>query len=329
MRIRGVAAWGLILAMSALRVGPARADEEDDRRRKKEQREKLTKEITDLLRYVQDKLDRVPGSSGYYEIDDAKSYASQIKDKANELRSYVDGDSTADRIANYFPGYVDKFKESCDYLKQMKESQVRQADARLWESCQEWDRKLREDVDRFVYENDPDGLTEIPKLAESAKYRVEDKLKKADETHNYMGNSWKSYARNFSESSEWSSVTSELRDAVDATWDTWKQRHEATHMKCDDLAKGRNHPHVMQAMEKLASSGGSREAIIKRLDEHLDAIAGLLNGVKDRRDASEIDQAIRKTEELSSTLETLKNAQGKDKKAIEITGKWPDKAKEL
>src|SRR5258705_11355971 len=99
-------------------------------------------------------------------------------------------------MASYYPGYADRFRESADYLKSMKDAYLKQADARLWEKCQDADRKLRDDVTRFVDRNDPQGLEAIPRLAEDAQRQIQGPLGKADETSKQM-ESWKGYARNF------------------------------------------------------------------------------------------------------------------------------------
>jgi hypothetical protein len=318
---RGHATAALVLALALV---PARAVHADNQ----SQREALMTEINALLGEMRSKLDAVPGSSSTYEIDDARDKANQVKRKAQDLQNVKEGDSTADRMSSYYPGYADRFRESADYLKSMKDAWLRQADARLWEKCQDADRKLRDDVSRFLDKNDPRGLTEIPRLAEEAQRQLQGPLGKADETHKQM-EGWKGYARNFSESDgEWSGVSSELREAADGIWERWKERHEAIHLKCDDLAKGKYHPFVVAALEKLADSDKSRASLYERLDKSLGEAASYLSGIAGRSGLSELDNAVGLSDQLLATLETLKNARGEDEKAKRISDAWPDKVKE-
>jgi hypothetical protein len=178
-----------------------------------------------------------------------------------------------------------------------------------------------------VEKNDPRGMVDIPRLAEEAQRAVEGPLRAADETHRQM-EGWKGYARNFSEShGGWSDVTSELRDAADGLWDQWRQRHEATHMKCDDLARGKGHPHVVKALEKLADSDKARDALYQRMDQMLEQIAGLLSDIPGRSGTSELDSALGLADQLLAALDTLKNARGEDEKARRVSDAWPDKVK--
>ncbi len=319
---RGKATLALVLTLAMTPAEPAHADDVEDKRRV------LIIEINYLLKEMRDRLDRVPGSSSYYEIDESRSKASEVKKKAEELRNVKGSDSTADKLSSYYPGYADKFRESADHLKSMKDARIRQGETKLWERCQDADRKLRDDVSRFLDKNDPRGLTEIPRLAEEAQRQFQDPVRKADDTHRQM-DSWKGYARNFSESDgEWSGVSSELREGADGLWDQWKQAHEATHMKCDDLLKGKYHPHVVTAMEKLADSDKSRASLYERLDKSLEQAASYLSGVAGRSGMSELDNAVGLADQLLSTIDTLKSARGEDDKAKRISDSWPDKVKE-
>lgn len=319
---RRKSALALVVVLSVVRAGPARADDDDDKR------DRLMREIDDLLDQMKDKLDRVPGSSSYYEIEEARSKASEVKSKAGELRDVKGSDSNADHESSYYPGYADDFREAASYLQRMKNAALEQADKRLWEKCQDVDRKLREDVDRFVDKNDPRGLTKIPELAEDAKNQIDNLLQKADDTNKDM-NDWKGYARRFSVSDgRWSGVSSEERDAADALSDQWKQRWEATHYKCDDVDKGRTHPYVVKALEKLADSDKSRALLYQRLGQTLEQAASYLEGVKDRSGTSELDSAIGLADQLLSTLDTLKSARGEDDEAKRISDAWPDKVKD-
>jgi hypothetical protein len=318
---RSKATLALTLALAFVPTRAVRADDASDR-------DSLMREINSLLGEMRSKLDAVPGSSSYYEIDDAREKANQVKSKANNLSRLKEGSSAAERMAGYYPGYADSFRESADYLKSMKDAFLKQADARLWEKCQEADRKLRDDVTRFVERNDPQGLEAIPRLAEDAQRQIQGPLGKADETSKQM-ESWKGYARNFSVSDgEWSGVSSELREAADGIWDKWKERQEATHLKCHDLAKGKYHPFVVTSLEKLADSDKSRGAIYERLDRSLADAASYLSGVAGRSGMSELDNAVGLADQLLATLDVLKNASGEDRKAKEMSSKWPDKVKE-
>lgn len=169
----------------------------------------------------------------------------------------------------------------------------------------------------------------MPRLAEEAQRNVEGALRTADDTHRQM-ESWKGYARNFSEShGGWSDVTTELRDAADGLWDQWRQRHEDAHRKCDDLARGKGHPYVAKGLEKLVDSDKARGALYQRMDQLLEQVAGLLSDIPSRSGTSELDSALSLADQLLSALDTLKSARGEDDKARRISDAWPDKVKEL
>jgi uncharacterized protein YjgD (DUF1641 family) len=321
LRSRTAPILALVLASSlGLRALPAGADDDHQ-----QAREQLMREIDDLLRDMKDRLDRVPGSSGTGEIDDAVSKAQEVKSRADRMRDVKDDDSDANTVASYYGDWVDRFREAAGYLEQMKAAAVLQNDQRLWEKCQESDRKLRDQIDRYLDKNDPRGLTEIPKLADDAARELESPLRALDETDRNMGG-WKDYAKNFSASHRgWGDVTSELRDGADKTFEQWKQRMHAIHERCDDLARGKQHPYVVKALEKLADSDKARDLLYQKMDQMLEQAASLLADLPGRSGTSELDSALGLGDQLLSALDTLRSARGEDEKAKKLTDVWPDK----
>jgi|GEM_PF-3712672 len=199
-----------LLVLGVVAAGPVRAD--DDKR------SRLMGEIDALLDQMKDKINRVPGSISYYEIEEARGKASEVKSKAGELRDVKGSDSTADRESSYYPGYADDFREAASNLQRMKDAALRQADTRLWEKCHAADRELRDAVASWVDKKDPRGLTEVPKLAEDSQERIGDALRKADDTNKEFDGSRKSLMRRSRTSRSRSSSSAHATRIVRGCW---------------------------------------------------------------------------------------------------------------
>ncbi len=319
---RGMA--GRIVAAALLVVclgGDAHADEESDK----------VREIEGYLGDIKGYLDGIAGDSSYSDIDYALDRASKVKELAERLRSLGPQTDAGKTMANYYPDWVEKFKESARYLKEQKQAQLKQTDGRLWEKCKDAQNKLRDEVRRYVERNDPAGMQKIPELAERAAYDLRDPLKREDEVHREMER-WHDYARRFSEThGRWSDVKGELHDGANDIWEAWKRRREETQKECGDLAKGKENPVVVEALKQLAGNDEVRKGLIRAIDVQAKSIYEGIKEVDRRSDdgASQIQEAQRSADEILSLLDKLKYARGEDDQAKRITDYWPDQVKKL
>ncbi len=322
MHLRGIGARvvAAVVMIVCLRRD-AHADEESDK----------VREIEGYLGDIKGYLDGIAGDSSYGDIDYALDRASKVKELAERLRSLGPKTDTGKTMANYYPDWVDKFKESARYLKEMKQAQLQQADRRLPEKCKDAQTRLKDEVRRYTDRNDPAGMQKIPELAERAAYDQRDPLKREDETHREMER-WYDYARRFSEThGRWSDVKGELHDGANDLWEAWKRKREETQKECGDLVKGKENPVVVEAMKQLAGNDEIRKGLIKEIEVQIKNVYEEIKDIDRRSDdgASEIQDAQRAVDEILSRLDKLKYARGEDEQAKRITDSWPDRVKEL
>jgi hypothetical protein len=285
--------------------------------------------IEDYLYRIKDKLDGIVGDSSSSDIDYAFDNLNYVKDYTERLKSLNPQNDPGKSMAYYYPDYISKFRESLQYLKRMKDAQVKADESRLHERCYEADRNLKSFMQGFIEKKDPNSLSKISDEAEKIGRQFNDEYRRMQEIHNEMDR-WRSYARNFSEShGRWSDVRGELHDGVSDIWDRWTRRMDETKAKCQQLAKGRDYDAVKDALAKLGDSNRARAAIIEKLNQQLDQTSNYLSAAGARTGTSEIDYAMSQTSELSSQLEMLRNARGEDDNAKRITDSWPERTKEL
>src|SRR5260370_12093732 len=103
----------------------------------------------------------------------------------------------------------------------------------------------------YIEKKDKKGASAIATEAETIGRTYGDELKKMEEIDREMDR-WKGYARNFSEThGRWSDVKSNLRDGANDISDRWKRRMEEARYKCQEIAKGKDNPSVVDALAKL------------------------------------------------------------------------------
>jgi hypothetical protein len=309
-RIASAAALATVVGL--LTIGVLGADEQSD-----------VRDIESYLRDVKSYLDGIGGDSSSSEIDYAMAKANEVKKIAERLRSGGPQSEPAKTMAEKYPDWVGSFLESCMYLKQMKDAQLRQQEARLMERCTEDDRKLRSTIREYIDRNNPEGVVKIPQLAEELGRPISEELRKMDDINREMER-WRDYSRRFSEThGNWSDVKSELHDGANDIWETWKRRREETTYKCQDLAKQRLHPEVISALEKLAASADSRKRIYEKLEEGLSQMAGFVSTVDQDSDASKVSQATSAADRLEEYRQTLDSAKGEDQDRGDVEGSDP------
>ncbi|GMU03757.1 hypothetical protein [Corallococcus caeni] len=311
----------MAVVLAVFVTSPAYADEIDDR----------VRTVDDYLSRIKDKLDGIVSDSSSSDIDHALDSLSTVRENVEKLKSLDPQNDPGKYMASYYPDWISRFRESVQYLKRMKDAQVKADDSRLSERCNEAGRSLRSFMQEFVDKKDPNGLYRIPDEAEKVGRTYGDELKKMQDLH-YEMERWKGSSRSFSEShGRWSDVKSELHDGANDIWDRWNRRMEETKYKCQELAKGKDWEPVKEALSKLGNFGQVRVVIRKKLDEKLQTVASQLRDLdaKSGDAASEIQAAQRSVDDLLGFLGELKEIQGEDREARELADRWPTHARAL
>ncbi|MCE9669924.1 hypothetical protein LY474_19175 [Myxococcus stipitatus] len=311
----------LAVVLLVLVTSPASADEVDDR----------VRAVDDYLNRIKDKLDGIVSDSSSSDIDSALDYLNTVRENVDKLKSLDPQSDPGRYMVSYYPDWISRFRESAQYLKRMKDAQVKADESRLHERCSEADRSLKSFMQTFVDKKDPNGLFKIPDEAEKVGRTYNDEYRKLQEAHNEMDR-WRGYARNFSEShNRWSDVKGELHEGASDIWDRWNRRMEETKSKCTELAKGKEADAVKDAMSKLGNFGLARTVIRKKIDERLQTIASKVRDLDSRSGdaASETSEALRAVDDLLGFLGDLKDIQGEDSEARQLAERWPSHARSL
>mgnify|MGYP000679866743 CR=1 FL=1 len=314
--------FGGIALLVTLLGGPtpaAKADDESDIRDR-------VGRINDALVRIKDDLYGLQENRSSSAIDRVRSVteqAKQVREWARELAGKHPASEPARTMAERYPDSVERFLRASEVLLEMTKTHVRQYESALDRRCDEAEGKLKDEVGRYLDHNDPEGLQKIPEYAEQLGAPLQRELEEADRMKSNMS-SWKSAARDFSESHErWSDVRERLHSVSEALYSRWDQSREEAHRRCDELAKQRQHRRVQEALTRLGQNASTREQLMREMDEYLERIAGLLRELPERHDESGITTAIELADKLSDALRKLGYAKGRDRKAEEIASRWP------
>jgi hypothetical protein len=226
-----------------------------------------------------------------------------------------------------YPSYVDKFKESASYLKQLKDEQKSLDE--VPRRCQEKQRELQDKIRRYVDRNDPSGLTEIPKLGREYGRPIVETLNQADRKKDELDR-WRDRARNFSESDgRWSDVRSELHDAASEIFDYWKRKWEEARRECEPLLKEEKNPLVEEALKRLLEGEAGRQTLYKSMESEMRETESLLDDVDRDSSDSDVKSAEQNLDDIKRHLDTLRSARGEDPRANQIVNTWPDEVDKL
>lgn len=319
MRTRWFGGIALLVTLLGGTTPAVKADDESDIRDR-------VGRINDALVRIKDDLYGLQENRSSSAIDRVRGvtdHAKQVREWARELVGKHPSSEPARTMAERYPDYVERFLRSADVLMEMTKTHVRQYESALERRCDEAERKLKDEIGRYVDNNDPEGLQKIPELAEQIGAPFQREMEEADRLRSNMS-SWKSAARDFSESHErWSDVRERLHSVSEAIYGRWDQSREEAHRRCDELAKQRQHRGVQEALTRLGQNAGTREQLIREMDDYLERIASLLRELPERHDESGITTAIELGDKLSDALRKLSNAKGKERRAEEIVNRWP------
>ena len=311
-RVRGVVA--VVALAIGLVVAIAHAGEDDDRRR-------LIDEIDDLLDDAADDLDGLVTDSSSSDLDRALDRVSRVKDRAKELERIQGDDARARDIASRYPASADRFRDAATSLRQLKDSQ-RTLDEQP-RACQDRMRELEAKIRAYVDRNDPAGIAEIPRLALEYGRPIVEALERATRRKDELAR-LRDHARAFSESDgRWSEVRAELHDSANEIFEYWTRKLDEAHQDCAELAKLERSAMVEAAMARLATSEQGRQAIYKELADELADTARLVTDVEADSDDGDVKAAARDGDDLTRLLDRLKAASGEDRKAREMSERWP------
>jgi hypothetical protein len=250
---------GVVLVVGVVFAVFAYADEESDR-------QSYIRSIDDKVKSMSSELDGFSSDSDAGDLDDALSYAREVKDLVSKLEPVKGSDSRANDIVSRYPGYIESFREGARYLKRMKEQQ-RRADG-IPERCNSDEADLQNLIRNWV--SNPDSVDDAPsRLVEKGRSYGRtwgDQLAKLKEIDSDMSNA-RSYARFSASDSDgnFGYVSGEFSDAVTEISDYWKRRYEAVTQACTRLALGERHPDIEKAVETLSRHGTSTKATVTQL----------------------------------------------------------------
>lgn len=317
--LRGVAALVALLFVCGPRRDVRAGDDPDKRR-------ELMRQIDGKVDDLVDELEDVAGDSSERSIDDARALAYEVKRLAEQLEDVAGDDSDAKRIADRYPDDMDELaNDAVPRLRALKQGQ-HHADPEA-QMCGERDKELVRQAAEFESKNNPDGLTELPKLAsqyqESTKQAMEqarrddDKLEDASED-----------VDDYSADGGLRDVDSGVSAAGRRMYADGHKSEEAAERACENLLRGVDHPQVKEALAKLGTSAGGRKAIIEELDKQLAALTAALGGVAADSAVGSLDRASAAVTELGRGVETLGRTATTDPTTKVIVDKWPELVKQ-
>jgi hypothetical protein len=268
---------GVLVVVGIVFAALAYADEESDR-------QSYIRSIDDKVKSMSSELDGFSSDSDAGDLDDALSYAREVKDLVSKLESVKGSDSRASDIVSRYPGYIEAFREGARYLKKMKEQQ-RRGDG-IPEKCVSDEADLQTLIRNWVGNPDSaeDAPTKLPEKGRNYRRTWGDQLSKLKEIDSDMTSAL-SYAR-FSASDSYGSfgsVSGEFAEAVTEISAYWKRRYEAVGQACSRLALGERHPDIEKALEILSRHSSSAKATVTQL----------------KRDYNEWQRRVRKLREFT------------------------------
>ena len=305
---------------SALVCGPrpaARADDKSD----------LLYKIEGKLKEAASQLGYLANDSGERPIDYARGYVDEARRYASDLKGVAGDDSTARNVAEYFDRYYDAWDDaSNDYLRPLKGG-VGKAEPTAT-ACKARDRELSEKAEQFRRDNNPDGLTELPRLAEAAKDATRRELDEL-RSHDSRQADYASRAQYFSADGPWRDLDSAVDNAARDTLAKWRGNYEAAKTACERVDKGLEHPVVKEVLAGLSSSAGGRKAIIEQLNRDARDLASTLAGVSEDSGTGSVQRAKALVASIKSGLDTLARTATTDAETKTILARWPEGVRQM
>lgn len=303
--------WLVAIAFALVCVGSSRADDKSG----------LISKIEDKLEDAADALERLPDESGDSALERARGYVAEARRYADELAKIAGDDSSARRLADDFDDLQDDFNDSVNDLRQLKANQ--RAAEPVAARCVERERDLIRKDDEYEARNDPDGLTELPKLAtaaqEETKRALED-LRRLDDRMDDLSD----HADDFRGDGPWRELVSTVAQTARRELELWRKGQEATARTCENLARGVEHPDVKDVLAKLASTAGGRKSIIDQIERDARDLASALGNVSEDSGMGSLERAKGHLASIERGLDSLARTPTTDKQTKLLLEKWPD-----
>jgi len=294
----------------------ARADEKSD----------LIYKIEGRLRDAASALAYLPSESSESPIDRARDYVREAHGYADQLKQVAGDDSDARRIAENFRDIEDDWNDAANQLRQLKGGQRRAEPVAT--ACTTRDEELKRKAGDFGRANDPDGLSELPRLAATAQDATRREL---DELRSHDGrmDDYADYADDFRGDGPWRDLTSATASAAQQTYAVWRKSWEATQTTCYNLTLGVDHPTVKQVLADLSNSAGGRKAVIEQLNRDARDLGSALAGVSEDSGMGSVERAKSLLQSIERGLETLGRTATTDRETKVILEKWPEGVRQL
>jgi hypothetical protein len=262
--------WACIALLVCARV--VTADDESDRNG-------YIRDIDDKVGRIADKL-----SSGY--LDDAASYARDVKDLVSRLSNVKGSDSRANDIVSNYPSIIDQYNAAAQYLRRALDMPPLAKE--IYERCNADEVDLQTFVRNYVGAPDKfdDGLQRLPDKAKdfaskgSSNY---DKLREYDRPIQEAGN----YARFSSSKDKWSDVSSRFGDLQQKVINNFRETYNRAEASCKRLMLGERHPDVDKALNDMRGYTGNTKQTVTQLKKDYNE---WVRGVKKLREFTDKDR---------------------------------------
>lgn len=302
------------VAACASIAGIVSADEASDR-------ESLIREIDQLLGSAASELRSASsGSAGY--VENARRYVQQVQSKLSSLERVKGSDSKASNYVSRYPRYTEDFDRAARPLVELKNTEKSLSE--LPRRCQDLDRQLQEQAQRFEREKDGDKIEELRRLALDVGGKAEDWWRDAERKREQMSR-WADDAKRFSVSDDqWSYVTSALQDTTTRGLDAFMREHREVDNACKDLRQKDRHPAVERALRELSGTAKNKDQLYAQLEDKLKRAESAIKDLGDDKSNSKLNDARGYMSEIERLVRDVDQAKGTDKKANQIASQWPD-----
>lgn len=298
-------------------AGIVSADDESDRA-------SLIREIDDLLgSAASDLRSASSGSAGY--VEQARSRVQQVLSKLSALERVKGSDSTASNYVSRYPRYVEDFDRAARPLVELKNTE--KALSELPRRCQDLDRQLQEQAQRFERDKDGEKIEELRRLALDVGGKAEDWWRDADQKRDQMSR-WADEAKRFSVSDDkWSYVTSALQDTTARGFDAFMRDHREADNACKDLRQKDRHPVIERVLRELSNTAKGKDGLYAQLEDKLKRTEAAIKDLAGDRSNGKLSDARGYMSEIERLVRDVDQVKGTDRKANQIASQWPDYVK--
>lgn len=232
-------------------------------------RASLKREIEDKVRRIADRLSGFDSRRDSSYADEALAYAREVSDLVSRLRDVKESDSDANTIVSNYPGYIESFRDSMRYLKEIKRIQFL-ADG-VADRCTRDEADLQTLIRNYVGRPDEadEAMSSLPAKGQEYGRSYAPMLDKLKDANNDF-NSNASYARfdiSVSSSDPWYDVKYRYSDAASRMIPYWKDRYAPVGAACTRLALGEKHPDIERALNDLKSYTGDVKQTVRKLKQ--------------------------------------------------------------